>query len=523
MKPSGITSRLVLIFVLTCTGFFLVYIPPHFITQYQQVKQLGQGYQILYFTVVGLGATLLLSVTLSIFFTLWKRSCKKRIRRAERSKNPSELSLAQQQQEIDENLSAVDDLQADNAFHRELEQTLAPLVENIRKKRAACQLEIIAFGNISSGKSSLLNALVGRDVFQTDLKGGTTLQRNHTKWPTDDQVILVDTPGLGEIDGEANAAIATDAAQNADVVLMVVDSPLRDSEFALLQRLAQMEKRILVCLNKSDWYHTPQRQSLLNQLRQQLNGLVHTADVVSVHSQSDQRMRTRIQSDGTETEETISESVDISSLAERLLSVVKQDGQDLLIANLLLQSRGLVEEARQKVAAALDSRAKACVDKYMWAAGSAAAVSPVPVLDLVAGSAVTTKMVLELARTYQQDVDLETIVSLLGQLGKNLIAIVGASAATPAIAAAVAALLKSVPGAGTIAGGMLQGIVQAITTRWIGLVFMGYFQNEMQQTEGGMASLARREWERVTALQELHKVVQIARNKFSSATMEDGD
>ena len=82
----------------------------------------------------------------------------------------------------------------------------------------------------------------------------------------------------------------------------------------------------------------------------------------------------------------------------------------------------------------------------MWGAGGAAAISPLPLLDLAAGSAVSVKMVVELAKVYRQDVDFEVAVNLLGQLGKNLLGILGVTAATPAVTAAVASLLKTVPG-----------------------------------------------------------------------------
>ena len=51
----------------------------------------------------------------------------------------------------------------------------------------------------------------------------------------------------------------------------------------------------------------------------------------------------------------------------------------------------------------------------------------------------------------------------------------------------MASLLKTVPGVGTIAGGFLQGLVQALVTRWIGGVFIEYFSDEMRQPEGGLA------------------------------------
>ena len=85
---------------------------------------------------------------------------------------------------------------------------------------------------------------------------------------------------------------------------------------------------------------------------------------------------------------------------------------------------------------------------------------------------------------------------------------------TPAIVAVVASLMKTVPGAGTIAGGLLQGVVQALVTRWIGGVFISYFRDEMQRSSGGLAALARREWEKVTSVAELRSLVQEARTRL---------
>ena len=68
---------------------------------------------------------------------------------------------------------------------------------------------------------------------------------------------------------------------------------------------------------------------------------------------------------------------------------------------------------------------------------------------------------------------------------------------------------------------MLQGIVQALITRWIGAVFIHYFKNEMQQPEGGLAALARKEWEKLTTMDELRKLVRTARTHLSSRKDED--
>ena len=124
-------------------------------------------------------------------------------------------------------------------------------------------------------------------------------------------------------------------------------------------------------------------------------------------------------------------------------------------------------------------------------------------------------MILDLAEVYQQKVDLNTASKWLGEMGKNLIGVLGAQGAAVATSAVVASLIKTIPFAGTVAGGVLQGAVQALITKWIGSVFIEYFRDEMQTPEGGLAGLARRQWEAVTTVDELRKLVQTARGKLA--------
>ncbi len=515
MPPPSKTTGLMLFIVVAILGAALVALPSWIAGHVEAISQIGPRWLVyLYLTVVSLGAVLLLGATGTILWRLWKRTQRKRHQRQEREKNPSQLSASQKEREIAENLATAGGLRSDLPTAEELQAQLEPLAKRIEEKRESQRLEIVAFGAISSGKSSLLNALAGREVFRTDARGGTTAQRNEIPWPGIDQVYLVDTPGLGEIDGVERGGISTEAAKDADLVLVVVDGPLRHWEHDLVSRLGQMEKRVLVCLNKEDWYDSRERTRLLDQIAGQIDAFVQPEDIVAVRSRTTTRQRVRVLSGGDSVDEEVEVPIDIAPLADRMLQIVERDGRDLLLANLLLQSRGLVEEARQKVQAALDQRAWELIDKYMWGAGSAAALSPFPVLDLVAGCGISTKMVVDLGKVYRQEIDLNTAVTLLGQLGKNLLGILGVSAATPAVSAAIASLLKTVPGIGTFAGGMLQGLVQALITRWIGAVFVQYFKDEMQHPEGGLARIARREWERLTTLDELRRLVQAARHRL---------
>jgi small GTP-binding protein len=517
MHSRSLTNGLFLLIALAALGVLLVWVPPQVMAQYDKVKDLGPWWVAGYFGIIGTGAAILLGVVGYFFYSLWSATRKKNERRERQAKNPSELSSGEKQKEVAENLAATEDLRQDAAISDEVKRELTQLKSRVEEKQESQRLEIVAFGTVSSGKSSLLNALAGRDAFQTDPRGGTTIQRQEIPWPGTDKVSLVDTPGLGEVDGADHVVIAADSARDADIVLMVVDGPLRESEFRLLSRLGEMEKRVIVCLNKADWYEPEDQAKLLGQIAGQVQEFVSREGLVAVRSQAVTRQRTRVLAGGEEIEETVTEPADIAPLAKRMLEVVRRDGRDLLLANLLLRSRGLVEESRRRVQEALDKRAWEIVDRYTWGAGAAAAISPVPILDLIAGSAITAKMVVDLAKVYRQPIDINSAITLLAQLGKNLVAILGVNLAAPAIVTAVASLLKgTLPIAGQIAGGALQGLVQALVTRWIGGIFVEYFKTEMHLPSEGLSNLARREWQKLTSPAELLKFVQEAREKLKT-------
>lgn len=515
MKLRNTFSGVMLVLMAALFGAILIWLPGWVIDKYDRISQLGAVWGWLYLAAVIAGASLLVG---SICWTVWRlygSSLKKRLARARRSRNPSELSVGQQASEIEENLGQIQQWKEAAGTPGPWQAELDPLLREFEAKRESLTLELVAFGTISSGKSSVLNLLAGREVFATDVRGGTTVNRNQIPWPGVDRVFLVDTPGIGEIDGEEHVEIAATAARDADMVLFVVDGPLRDNEFRLLQRLGQMEKRILVCLNKSDWYLEEDREKLLGQLRHQTRGIVLPEEIVGVQAQAGSRPRQRIRVDGSVELEQVPVPPDISQLAQQMMAVVRRDGKELLMANLLLQSRGMLEKARDRVQQAIDDRAWQLVDRYMWGAAGLAAANPFPLIDLVAGVGISTKMIMDLADVYQQKVDLQTARKWLGQMGKILVSVLGSQGATVAVGAVAASLIKAFPFVGTLAGHALQGAIQALITRWIGAVFIEYFRSEMQMTEGGLASLARRQWEQLTTRDELRKLVQTAREKLA--------
>lgn len=514
------TFSIVAVVAVAAVGYLLLSFGPATLDGYQRVSQQSKTLGYVYLASVAIGALLVGGLLVWALGRVWRNTISKHRADARRGRDPSKLSKGERRAELADNLASGRDFAAGITNKPALRAEIERLAAELESKRETHRLEVVAFGTISSGKSSLLNALAGRDVFQSGVVGGTTTTRSSVPWPaafsekTGDKVILVDTPGLAEVEGQSRAAEAAAHAENADLVLFVVDGPLKNYEADLLTLLGSMEKRIVLCLNKEDWYDRHQQAELLAQLREQSAGVVKPEDVVAVRSRPVVREQVRIASTGNEETVEVTDPPDIAPLATRLIDIVRREGGDLLLANLLMQSRGLVDDAKEKVLSALDDEAHRVIDRYMWAAGGAGAI-PVPILDIAGGSAVTVKMVLDLATVYKQKVDADTVVELLSQLGKNLIAMLGASAAAPAVVAAIASAIKLAPGVGTLTGGLLQGMVQALMTRWIGRVFCRYYREGMNPPEGGLAEIAKKEWDLVTSADELRKLVRRGRERLT--------
>ena len=496
-------NGLLLLLMTAGIGYALYTIPGHVIDYYDKAAKHGPVVSYLYLAAVTLGLLIIAAVYLKIGLTLIRNTKRKKKRIDQQTLDPSQMTERQIEEAIDSQLLEVQHVAGDLDNAGLDRMGLDTAVATLEQKRETQTLEIIAFGTISSGKSALLNALCGREVFQTNVIGGTTTTRNEVPWPGGDRVILVDTPGIGEIDRIEHARIATEAAHNADLVLLVLDGPLRESEFETLKVLGKLKKPLHVCLNKTDWFGEQQKNDLIRQITKQVNPWVDPRDVTAVQARPISQTRVRVKADGSEQREELEVPPDISVLARRMLGTIERDGRDMLLANLLLRSRALATDARTQVKEALDKRARQIVYLYMWRAGAVAAVVPMPVVDIAAGVTISTKMVMELARIYRQEIDLKTAEQLLKELSKNLAGVLGSHAMTPIIGGMIGSALKGVPGIGTLTGGAIQGLTQALITRWVGNVFIEYFKNEMELPKGGLPRLSRDIWDKVSMPKEI--------------------
>ena len=117
------------------------------------------------------------------------------------------------------------------------------------EQEAHARLAIV--GPVNSGKSTLFNLLKGRKVSAVKAVPGTT------KGLVTEEVgpfTLVDTPGFGEVGGVDRANFARAAAEQADLVVLVLDGAagLHQSDYDLYESLRAARVPLVVALNKVD-------------------------------------------------------------------------------------------------------------------------------------------------------------------------------------------------------------------------------------------------------------------------------
>ncbi|MBN8482660.1 MAG: 50S ribosome-binding GTPase, partial [Xanthomonadales bacterium] len=164
------------------------------------------------------------------------------------------------------------DLRARSAEAVSLEDELVEL--DRRRREGDCHVAV--FGEISTGKSSLVRALAPTAATDIDVIGGTTRQVHHFRGELPDgrMLVLADVPGSGEVDGSHREQLARDEALRAHAVVYVAASDLTRAQSAELAWLAGFGKPLVLVLNKIDQYDARERTALLERFRERHGRLV---------------------------------------------------------------------------------------------------------------------------------------------------------------------------------------------------------------------------------------------------------
>ena len=357
-------------------------------------------------------------------------------------------------------------------------------------------VHVAAYGRVSVGKSALLNALAGRDVFATSVLHGKTRHSEQTLWQEYDSggVYLIDTPGIDEINGQERAKLAAHVARQADAVLFVVDGDMTRDEYQALIQLHEKTQPLILVHNKADRLTAADRDKLLahhlsdadratlhKHLIRRTAGIIPAERIVSASARPEAYRQIRMDADGHETETTVHPEPDIAALKSVLWQLLEADGKSYAALNASVFAGKLSERVGREIIAARKHLADHIIRQYALIKAVGVAVNPIPAVDLLALAA-DASMVVHLSRTYGIDITRHQAGELVRTIAVQTGVLMGAVYGVQALSS----LLKGLTaGFSTILTAGAQGAVAYYGSYVIGKAAEHYFAQGASWGEAG--------------------------------------
>ena len=345
-------------------------------------------------------------------------------------------------------------------------------------------LHLAVFGRVSTGKSSLLNALIGENRFAVSPLHGATKRSSMQQWDEVEAggVYLIDTPGLDEAGGENREALAKEVAGRSDLVIFVVDSDITETELESLKTLLSRGRPVIVVLNKSDLFTADEQAQLLNSLRARTEGIVDPEHILAVAAQPRPQSVVELDAEGGETATERAREPEVEALRVKLWDILDAEGKTLAALNASLFASELSDQVGRRILAARREIGDKLVRTYCVGKGIAVAFNPVPVADLFAAAFVDVGMVVHLSRVYGLPLSKSEAGSLVGVIVAESAALMGTVWALHFVSSA---LKVGTGGLSTIVTAGAQGAVAYYSTYIVGRVAAEYLAKGKSWGEGG--------------------------------------
>jgi GTP-binding protein Era len=357
-------------------------------------------------------------------------------------------------------------------------------VEAMLDKLEHGHLHLAVFGRVSTGKSSLLNALIGETAFSVSPLHGETRQSSMQAWKEVEAggVFLIDTPGLDEAGGEDREAMAREVAGRADLVVFVLDSDITDTELHALRTLLAQGRPVVVALNKSDLFTADEKDVLLQSIREKTDGMVDAEQILAVAAQPRPQTIVSVNERGIESEGVRERRPDVEVLRLRLWEILDAEGKTLAALNASLFASKLSDQVGRRILTARREIGDKLVRTYCVGKGIAVAFNPIPMADLFAAAFIDIGMVVHLSRVYDLPLSQKEAGSLVKVIMAESAALMGTVWALHFVSTA---LKVGTAGLSTIVTAGAQGAIAYYSTYVVGQVAAEYLGEGKSWGEGG--------------------------------------
>jgi len=237
------------------------------------------------------------------------------------------------------------------------------------------KIRIGAYGKSGVGKSSVLNSLLKKDIFKTDIINGTTREIQSEEWNIKDQTLnsveLLDSPGFDFCDIQFPDKVYS-CINHSDIILFIVSGDLNRNEYKEISSLIKDGKKIIVILNKIDLFNKTELKEIIESIKFKLPKDLNIPIIINREN----------------------------NLKKYMTKIINQHGEIFLTLNSLQSADKLFLMIKEQRLKRRQKLAQSTIGKFSTIKASTVAHNPFIFFDIAGSFAIDTALVSELSKIY---------------------------------------------------------------------------------------------------------------------------
>jgi len=256
------------------------------------------------------------------------------------------------------------------------------------------KLRIGAYGKSGVGKSSVLNSLLEKDIFKTDIINGTTKEIQSETCNLKDQTLnsleMLDSPGFDFCNIKSPDKVYSSINQS-DIILFIVSGDLNRNELSEISSLIKDGKKIIVTLNKIDLFNKIELKEIIESIKFKLPKDLNIPIIINYEN----------------------------NLKNYMTKIINQHGEIFLTLNSLQSADKLFLQIKEQRLKKRQKLAQSTIGKFSTIKASTVALNPFVLFDIAGSFALDTALISELSKIYGLNLKSESTKKIFKNISIN--------------------------------------------------------------------------------------------------------
>jgi len=258
------------------------------------------------------------------------------------------------------------------------------------------KIRIGAYGKSGVGKSSVLNSLLEKDIFKTDIINGTTREIQAEQWKFKDQSLnsieLLDSPGFDFCDVKFPEKVYS-SINHSDLILFIISGDLNRNELNEISSFIKDGKKIILIVNKIDLFNKNELKEIIENIKFKLPKDLNIPIIIN----------------------------NGNNLKNYIAKLINQYGEILLTLNSIQLADKLFLKIKEQRLKRRQKLAQSTIGKFSTIKASAVALNPYILFDVAGSFALDTALINELSKIYGLKLKGESTRKLFKNIYINII------------------------------------------------------------------------------------------------------